>query len=216
MSEKSPEQTRVPRPLRRDAQRNRERILEAAREVFAERGVRATLDDVAARAGVGVATVYRRYPNKDALLDELCEDWIDDLVAFAEEARSSRDPWRAFISFLERVEEASAANRALEHLIVESGGPRGRDRVARARERLAGPIDALVEGAKQQGRLRADFDPSDVAVLHAMVAAAVRETSALSPDLWRRYFGLIVDGLASKRSSATDTGIAPPDRVSGR
>lgn len=208
MNEISPE-TGVPKPLRRDAQRNRERILEAAREVFAERGVRATLDDVATRAGVGVGTVYRRYPNKDVLIDELCEDWIDDLAGFAEDALSSRDPWKAFISFLERVEEASAANRALEHLIVESGGPRGHERVARARERLAEPIEALVERAKKQGKLRADFDASDVAVLHAMVAAAVRETSALSPDLWRRYFGLVVDGLASKRSSTTDTGIAP-------
>jgi AcrR family transcriptional regulator len=210
MSEISPEQTRAARPLRRDAQRNRERILEAAREVFAERGVGATLDDVADRAGVGIGTVYRRYANKDALIDELCEDWIDDLVAFAEEALSSRDAWKAFISFLERVEEASAANRALEHLIVESGGPRGHERVARARERLAEPIAALVERAKKQGKLRADFDASDVAVIHAMVAAAVRETCALSPDLWRRYFGLIVDGLASKRSSTTDTGVAPP------
>jgi AcrR family transcriptional regulator len=215
MSEMSPEETNATRPLRRDAQRNRERILEAAREVFAERGVRATLDDVAARAGVGVATVYRRYPNKDALLDELCDDWIDDLVAFAEEALSSRDPWRAFISFLERVEEASAANRALEHLIAESGR-RGHERVTRARERLAEPIEALVERAKQQGKLRADFDAGDVAVLHAMVAAAVRETSALSPDLWRRYFGLIVDGLASRRSATTDTGIARPDRPTPR
>lgn len=208
MSESAAEGTGVARPLRRDAQRNRERVLEAAREVFAERGVSATLDDVAVRAGVGVGTVYRRYPNKDALLDELCEEWINGLVAFAEEALTSPDSWQAFISFLERVEEASAANRALEHLIVDSG--RGHERVARARERLAEPIEALVERAQEQGKLRADFDASDVAVIHAMVAAAVRETCALSPELWRRYFGLIVDGLASKRSTITETGIGPP------
>jgi AcrR family transcriptional regulator len=213
VSSVSPEQRGTPRPLRRDAQRNRERILEAAREVFAQRGIGATLDDIAVRAGVGVGTVYRRYPNKDALLDELCEDWIDDLAAFAEEALSSRDPWKAFISFFERVEEASAANRALEHLIV--GSPRGPERVARARDRLAEPIEALVERAKAQGKLRADFDATDVAVLHAMVAAAFRETSELSPELWRRYFGLIMDGLASKRSSITDTGIDPPGPPSG-
>jgi AcrR family transcriptional regulator len=214
VSKISPEQTGLPRPLRRDAQRNRERILEAAREVFAERGVGATLDHIAARAGVGVGTVYRRYPNKDALLDELCEDWINDLAAFAEEALASRDPWKAFIAFLERVEEASAANRALEHLIV--GSPRGPERVARARERLAEPIEALVERAQKQGKLRADFDASDVAVLHAMVAAAFRETSELSPELWRRYLGLIVDGLASKRSSTTDTGIGSPGPLGRR
>jgi 23S rRNA (pseudouridine1915-N3)-methyltransferase len=80
------------KPLRRDAQRNRERILAAAREVFAERGVAATLDDVAARAGVGVGTVYRRFRNKDVLLDELFEARIDELAAFAGEAqRRGRD-----------------------------------------------------------------------------------------------------------------------------
>src|SRR3954452_22472135 len=81
------------RPLRRDAQRNRERILVAARDVFAERGVEATLDDVAARAGVGVATVYRRYPNKEALLDELLEARIAELGGLADESLSSPDAW---------------------------------------------------------------------------------------------------------------------------
>src|SRR5215212_11501130 len=90
------------RPLRRDAQRNRERILAAARALFAERGVDATLDDVAARAGVGVGTVYRRYPNKDALLDELFEERIGELAALAEASRTAADPWTALVHFLER------------------------------------------------------------------------------------------------------------------
>jgi AcrR family transcriptional regulator len=213
MGKTTPEK-RAPRPLRSDARRNRERILEAAREVFAERGVGATLDDVAAHAGVGVGTVYRRYPNKAALIDELFEEGINDLATLAEESLSSRDPWQAFVGFLERLQEASAANRALEHLIMETG--RRHERIARARRRLDGPIAALVARAKEQGKLRADFDAADVPVIHAMVAAAHRETSEISPELWRRYFGLVVDGLASKRSSTTDTGIAPPGPPSWR
>jgi AcrR family transcriptional regulator len=198
------------RPLRRDAQRNRERILDAARELFAERGVGVTLDDIAARAGVGVGTVYRRYPNKDALLDELFEEGVNELAAVAEESLSSPDAWQALIGFLERVEEASAANRALEHLLMDVDSRRRCERVARARERFAEPIAALVERAKQQGRLRADFDASDVHMIHVMVAAIHRETHGRPPELWRRYFALIVDGLASTRTSITDTGVGPP------
>ena len=200
------------RPLRRDAQRNRERVLEAAKELFAERGVGVTLDDIADRAGVGVGTVYRRYPNKDALLDELFEEGMNALAATAEELLDRSDAWEAFVEFLERLEEESAANRALEHLIMHADKRRRCERVARARERLTEPIAALVERAKEQGDLRADIEASDVFVIHAMIAAVPGETEGLSPELWRRYFGLVVDGLISKRSSITETGISAPAR----
>src|SRR5215211_8492916 len=131
------------RPLRRDAQRNRERILAAARKLFAERGIDATLDDVAARAGVGVGTVYRRYPNKDALLDELFEERIAELAALAEASLSDEDPWAALVRFLERVEELFAADRALEHLVLHPDA--SRRHLSRARERLLAPVGALVE-----------------------------------------------------------------------
>src|SRR3954449_737551 len=144
------------RPLRRDAQRNRERILAAARELFAERGIDATLDDVAARAGVGVGTVYRRYPNKDALLDELFEARIAELVALAEASLEDADAWAALVRFLERVEELVAADRALEHLVLHSD--RGQEHVTRARQRLAAPVDTLVERANAAERVRGDLD----------------------------------------------------------
>jgi AcrR family transcriptional regulator len=189
------------RPLRRDAQRNRERILEAARELFAERGVGVTLDDIAVRAGVGVGTVYRRYPNKDALLDELFEEGIDEFVTLAEELRTRPDAWQALLEFLERLEEASAANRALEHLIMHADKRRRCERVARSRERLTEPIGALVDRAKEQGALRADFEASDVFVIHAMIAAVPGKAEGAPRDLWRRYLGLVVDGLARQRPS---------------
>jgi len=196
------------KPLRRDAQRNRERILAAARELFAERGIDATLDDVAARAGVGVGTVYRRYPNKDALLDELFEERIAELVALAEASLEDADAWAALVRFLERVEELFAADRALEHLVLHTD--RGPQHVTVARERLLAPVGTLVERAKAEGRLRADFEAADIRIIHTMLAAVVNETHAVSPDLWRRYFAIIVDGLASKRASPTVTPVAPP------
>ncbi len=196
------------RRLRRDAQRNRERILAAAGEVFAERGVDATLDEVAARAGVGVGTVYRRYPNKAALLDELFEQRIAELASIADEAAAEADAWRALTRFLERLEELLAADRALEHLVVGAGP--GQERVARARERLRAPVAALVERAKAAGRLRADVEAADISILHTMLAAVVARTRDSAPDLWRRYLALLVDGLASRRSAPSPLPAAPP------
>jgi len=89
------------RPLRRDAERNRQRILAAAAGVFTERGLDATLDDVARAAGVGIGTVYRRFPDKDSLVSELFRDRIDALVTVAEEACEAADPWRGLVGFLE-------------------------------------------------------------------------------------------------------------------
>jgi len=198
----------TPKKLRRDAQRNRERIMAAARELFAQRGVDATLDGVAERAGVGVGTVYRRYPNKDALLDELFEERIAELAALAEASLSDDDPWAALVRFLERVEELFAADRALEHLVLHPDA--SRRHLSRARERLEAPIATLVERAKAGGRLRADFEPADIRMIHRMLAAVVQDTHAISPDLWRRYFVMLVDGLATTRSAPTDTRVPPP------
>ena len=210
MAARDGETAETSRPLRRDAQRNRERILIAAREVFAERGVDATLDEVAARAGVGVGTVYRRYRSKDALLDELFEERVAEVGILAEVSLANPDAWDALIGFLERLEELFAADRALEHLFVRSDG--GREPIRRVRERIRAAMAVLVERAKADGRLRGDFEATDLPMIHTMLAAVVRETHALSPDLWRRYFVMIVDGLVSKRSSASRTGVRPPAR----
>lgn len=194
------------RPLRRDARRNRERILRSASVLFAQRGLETTLDDIAAHAGVGVGTVYRRYPNKDALLDELFEDRVRDLVALAEEAAGKPDAWGALVEFLERLEERFAADLGLQDIVVRSQG--GQERVARAREQLFEPVSGLVARAKREGRLRADFADTDLAVIHAMLAAVIERTHTVSPDLWRRFLVFIVDGL--ERSRARPTRIATP------
>src|SRR6201993_248250 len=91
------------RPLRRDAERTGQRILAAAAEVFTERGLDATLDEIARAAGVGIGTVYRRFPDKATLISELFKDRIDALVTVAEEACAARDPWQGLVSYLEFV-----------------------------------------------------------------------------------------------------------------
>jgi AcrR family transcriptional regulator len=189
------------RPLRRDAQRNRERIVASARALFAERGLATTLDDIAAHAGVGVGTVYRRYPNKGALLDELFEERIHELVTLADAAAAQPDPWPALVEFLERSEELFASDRALQDLILHPPG--AQRRIARARQQLQPPLHRLIDRAKHAGDLRPDFAASDIAFIHTMLAAIIERAQTISPDLWRRYFTMIIDGLQTARSTTT-------------
>src|SRR5919112_2460198 len=123
------------RPLRADAERNRRRILAAASTVFAERGLEVSLDDIAAAAGVGVGTVYRRFPDKDALIDALFEDKIR---AVADKVRASlevADPWEGFEAFMRGVCASHAADRGLKEAMLS--GDRGRERMQIAREHMA-------------------------------------------------------------------------------
>ena len=107
-------------PLRKDAERNRQRILEAAREVFATRGLSATLDDIAHHAGVGVGTVYRRFPDKEQLIDALFEERIDEIATAATESVAIEDPWDGVVHFLQRALELQAGDRGLKQLLLST------------------------------------------------------------------------------------------------
>ena len=156
------------RPLRADAERNRARILAAAGEVFAERGLDVSLDDIAAHAGVGVATVYRRFPEKDALIDALFEDKIDRAVALADDALELEDPWEGLTAFMRGMCRMQAEDRGFKDALL--AGDRGRERVAGARERIAPRAMKLLSRAQEAGAVRADLGPFDVPMLHLCVA----------------------------------------------
>src|SRR4029077_3321533 len=119
------------RPLRRDAERNRQRILDAAAVVFAQRGLRASHDDIAREAGVGVGTVYRRFPDKEQLIDALFEDRMSEMVAIADEGLAMADPWDGLVHFLVAGQELQSSDRGLKELVLSA--EHGADRVARAR-----------------------------------------------------------------------------------
>src|SRR5215468_9554997 len=119
----------APRPLRRDAERNRQLILRAASEVFTSRGLQASLDDVAQQAGVGVGTVYRRFPDKEALVEALFEERIQAMKALAEP-----DSWTALVTFLESVCAALATDHGLREILMFASY--GRDRVERGKARM--------------------------------------------------------------------------------
>src|SRR5438105_12820922 len=106
--------TPVERPLRKDAERNRQRILDAAAELFAQRGLGVTLNDIAHHAGVGVGTVYRRFPDKADLIEGLFEQRIRQIVELADAALADPDPWRGLTGFIERTCELQAQDRAFK------------------------------------------------------------------------------------------------------
>ncbi|MFG1922359.1 TetR/AcrR family transcriptional regulator [Cryptosporangium sp. NPDC048952] len=181
------------RPLRRDAERNRQRILAAAREVFAARGVDVTLDDIAHHAGLGVGTVYRRYPSRESLVEALCADGLQRLVALAAQERENPDPWAALVRFTEECVEGMAADRGLRDVVFSRAY--GRDHVQEVRSRLEPEIDDLVARAHAAGALRPGVAGGDLVMVLFMVVAVLEYSESVSPGLWRRYLTMALDGL---------------------
>jgi AcrR family transcriptional regulator len=177
------------KPLRADARRNRERILRAARAVFADRGMDAQIDDVARRAKVGVGTVYRHFPTKEALLDALVRERFEEIAGYAQEALVREDPWEGFCELIWRAAERNAIDRAFCEMLA------GSDQSAVVEETgLAGSTEELMERAKAQGKMRADATLMDVQIMMCG-AGSVMFTMITAPDIWRRYLTLMLDGL---------------------
>jgi AcrR family transcriptional regulator len=196
------------RPLRRDAERNRQRILVAAARVFTERGLDATLDDVARAAGVGVGTVYRRFPDKEALVAALFRERIDNLVTVAENACAVADPWQAVVSFLEYAAAAMAGDTGLRQLMMF--GTYDRDQVCYARDRMRPVLTRLVQRAQASGDLRGDFEATDLKMIAFMLASLAEYTAAVTPDVWRRYLAMLIDGLRPSRREVSPLPVPAP------
>lgn len=195
------------RPLRRDAERNRRRILDAAQLVFAERGLDVSLDEIATHAGLGVGTVYRRFPTKDALVDALFEDRLREVSAVGEEALAEPDGWRGLLRFLEGTNALHATDRGLREVLHSSRF--GNDRVARIRESFTPVITELVARAQAQGQLRADITKTDIPMIAIMLGGVVDYTRDVQPDIWRRFLGIVIDGLRAEPGAATPLQPAP-------
>jgi AcrR family transcriptional regulator len=201
------------RPLRKDAERNRQRILDAARELFAQQGLGVTLNDVAHHAGVGVGTVYRRFPDKAGLIEELFAQQIGELVTMMEEAVEDPDPWRGLTGFMRRNLELQARDRAFREIVT--GGPEGAERVAQIRARMFPLGGRLVQRAKEAGALRPDFQPQDFPILLTMLVAIIDAAREVEPELWRRYFEIVVQGLRADPAPPEPIATPPlgPDEV---
>jgi AcrR family transcriptional regulator len=195
------------RPLRKDAERNRRRILDAAEELFSERGLGVTLNDIAHHADVGVGTVYRRFPNKELLIDALFEERFAEFITLAEDGLADPDPWRGLVSFLDRALQAQAGDRGLKQLLL--GTPQGCARVGSARERVLPLAAELVRRARDAGELRPDIEPEDLPVIQWMLGAVVDHSRDAEPELWRRYFALILRGMRAEPQAAEPLPVEP-------
>ena len=180
------------RPRRADAVRNRERVVAAAAAVFAERGVEAGVPEVAARAGVGKATVYRSFPTKEHLIAAVVSERIREFEHRARARLADPDPWGALVALFAEGAERHCADRAITAGI--SAAIELPELVA-ARASLWDAVEQLMEGAKRQGRMRADARPGDLRVLWAGAARVLAADGVEDPAEWRRYAALVVDAL---------------------
>lgn len=185
------------RPLRADARRNRDRVLEAARAAFAAEGSDASLDEIARIAGVGPGTVYRHFATKEALFEAVVLDRIGDLDQEARELTDDTDPGRAFSTFTERLAREGAIKRDLVEALSTAGG---RMRLAEAPvlQELVGALAALLRRAQQAGAVRDDLGVDDVMAILTGAAYAISYARA-DEDQIRRLLAVMGDGMQAQR-----------------
>lgn len=189
------------RPLRADARRNRERILDAASTVFAREGLDASFDAVAAEAGVGVGTVYRRFPDRQLLINELFEAKVARFVALAEHCATMDNPFDGLIHFLTRASRMHGEDLGLREIVLGPGVDS--DLMDLPRQTLAPILSGLIDRAKANGDLREDFDVLDVPLIELMLARINDLTGLVSPALWERLLTFVIDGLKVRRDGVT-------------
>lgn len=178
------------RPLRRDAQRSRRRVVDAAAELFAQHGLDVSFDEIARRAEVGVGTVYRRFPDRGDLIDAVFAEKVEELARTADDCLAMQDPWESIVHFCERTISEQQSDRGLMQVMVS--GDRTQARLAEVRERVGATVEALVQRAKDAGVVRQDIEVTDIALVNHL---ASRLRLPEGPEVSRRYLALFVSAL---------------------
>lgn len=190
--------------LRADAQLNRDRILDAARQAFAVRGLDVSMAAIARRAGVGVATLYRRFPTRESLITEVFADQLGNCLSLVDEALADPDPWRGFRTAIEKLCAMQMSDRGFRTAFVTAFPDAvGFDRV---RTHAEAGFAEVIRRAQEAGRLRPDFDRTDLAlILHANAGiTAGSPEAALAAS--RRLVAYLLEAFRADRS----TGRLPP------
>lgn len=196
-------------PLRRDAQRNRDLLVAAAREVFAESGLDAPLDEIARRAGVGNATLYRHFAVRSALVDAVFHGTLDGTRRAGDRARECQDPWQGLTEYIESVFVGLAADRGTNDLMTS--GPHRSEELAALHAHNRDTIALLLDRAQRQGTVRPDVTTEDLLFHFAALGRAVPALTLASPDTWRRALRLLLDGLLTARPGPASAPLpAPP------
>ncbi len=183
--------------LRADARRNLERVLEAAAEVFAERGPDVSVDEVARRAGVGHATVFRRFPSKDALIAAVVVDRIRGVGELADAALERDDAGEGFVEFAWQVAELKARDRCVFEGLV--GRCADTPEVMEANASVLEAIRRVVGRAQEAGAIRSDVDADEVLLVIASILSAALHRPGADEGAWRRHLAIVLDGLRVQR-----------------
>ena len=188
---------------RRDAVRNRGLLVAAGREAFAELGAEATLEEVARRAGVGIGTLYRHLPSRDALVEAIFEEHIAVVLTAAEEAAAAEDAWEGLVGFLERVLDLQARNLPLRAVFLRI--PAGEGRFAEQRRRIGPLLKRLIARGREQGSLRADYTLGDLSFAMWSFAPLFEATEGVAPGAWRRHLRILLDGMRPAAATPQST-----------
>ena len=179
--------------LRRDAQRNRDRLIAAAREVFADHGLHASLEEIAKRAGVRVGTLYHRFGSRAHLIDAVYRDRVDASVQLAEQALACSDSWQGLVEHLTAIAQWQAEDRGFTEVCVYTFP----DDLAIAKAKARGHelTEQLVHQAHRAGVLRRDVGLADIGLLTWAIVQATSNIRTLDPDAWRRHLSMFFDAL---------------------
>jgi len=197
--------------VRSDVRRNRDALLVAAREELASQGLGAPLEHVARRAGLGIATLYRHFPTRLALIDALLTCTVRARIEVAEQALAMPDPWQGFVHYLVQAGRLEAADRAINDLMSV--------RLPEATEAEAAKcvmydlVALIVRRAQDAGRVRADLTPADLACVIWANSRIIDATLEVAPDAWRRHLGFLLDGFRAEAAHDLPVPALSPDQV---
>ncbi|WP_198153644.1 TetR/AcrR family transcriptional regulator [Catenuloplanes japonicus] len=194
--------------LRVDAERNRARLITAAREVFAEQGLDASMNEVARRAGVGVATMFRRFPTKDDLITAVFADKMHAYAAAVDDALADPDPWHGFCTHVERICEMQADDRGFTDVLTVVFPTAKAFEALRDRAGLG--FQELIVRAKATGHLRQDFVHQDMIMILMANAGVLTATAQSAQDTWRRLVGYLIQSFATEAAAPLPDPPTPP------
>ncbi|WP_431911604.1 TetR/AcrR family transcriptional regulator [Micromonospora carbonacea] len=203
--------TPTEKPLRADAARNRDAIITAARHAFAEQGLQVPLDEIARRAGVGEATLHRRFPDRESLIAAAFTDKMTDYADAAAQAFADPDPWAGFCGYVRRVCAMQSGDRGFADLLTltfAATNPAIEDLEGRRAGAYRDWV-TVVRRAKTSGQLRADFHPDDMILLLMANAGVVAATVGTAPDAWRRIVEYLLQAFTTEHARELP---APPPR----
>ncbi|MGH8878690.1 MAG: TetR/AcrR family transcriptional regulator, partial [Stackebrandtia sp.] len=180
-------------PLRADARRNRERIVAAARELFARHGREAQMEDIAARSGLGMGTVYRHFPSKQALLTAMVRERFQEMAVVAQEAEAVADPGEAFEVMLRRYLEAAEDDAGFQLALMGSDELPWAD-IKPQKAEFTAAATRIIDRAVTAGALRDDFTIADFPIIaHGIIATMYFKPAGTTG--WRRHLELVLDGI---------------------